>query len=986
MGLFGSERTLAVTVTAKVDAYVAALKQAEQSTTTFSKRVEAEGRRAEKAQKATGAAASVSAREQASAARVQERAAKQAAAAQEKATRKLEQESARKVALERKAAAASVRAAEEQRQAWQQVSQIQAAAGAALAASVGGVVATYARFDQQLSKVRAVSGASGDAMKALSDAALQAGKDTVFSASEAAQAEAELAKVGLNASQIIGGALNGALNLAAAGSITLADAAVAAGQTMKTFELGAKDVPAIADALAAGANKSAADVQDLTMALSQGGLVAHQTGMTMQQTIGVLSAFADNALMGSDAGTALKNMLIRLTAPTGKAAQDLAKLGISVYDANGQFVGITQVAGQWQAAMSQLTDEQRNMYSNTILGTDAIRAGNIMYRLGAEGIQQYVDGVTDAGAASRVAATQTDNLIGDFERLKGALETAVIQSGGGANGVLRDMTQALTGVVEAVDGLPGPLKETAVGVAAATAAVLLLRAGLTQVVIRSAEAKIAMETLGLSSGKMAGKVGAAAATLRGPWGLALTAGTIVLGAFASKHAKAKQAVEALTDAVRADSGAIGENTVMRVKQELETNGVGEAAKRLGVKFVDLAQASLGNADALTRVTASLDAYYKTVEASGGSTLVAEQDVNSLLGAIGAQKEKIDASIASYKEQQAILAGMPGATSNAAGGVRALGGALSDAADDASTADDRLKDFSQSLEDLYAQTFGVAEAEDRFAGSLQDMAKQAKESHGKVRGNSEAARDLRAAMRDAFQESLNVVDAFAKTGASSDKVAEKTAAVKRKFLDQARAAGISRDEVLKYAAAFDHVPREASTTIKVNGIDAAARKIASLSSDIRNIPSLQAAIHTAYGSAPKKAQGGLIPGPPSTADTVPAYLSTGEYVVRASAVQRLGVQRLDHMNATGTVPAFATGGLVSPARLAAGGQVTATHKWTPAAAVGSSTGGRVVVEEHHHHYHLDGAAVAGTARAYAAEVGRVQARRARNAERYGSARS
>lgn len=984
VGMMGGERTLAVTVTAKVDAYVTALKQAEQSTKRFSKSVEAEGKKTERSHKSTGVSATVSARAQEAAAKKQERAAKQAATAQERAAKRQEQAAARQAAAERKVAAASKQAAESQRAAWNDVSQVQAGAGAALAAAVGGVVVTYAKYEQQLSRVRAVSGATEDEMKALSAAALQAGKDTVFSASEAAAAETELAKVGMSAAEIIGGSLRGALDLAAAGGLDLATAAETAGKTMKTFGLKAKDVPRIADALAAGANKSAANVSDLSMALAQGGQVAHQTGMSMEDTVGVLAAFADNALLGSDAGTSMKTMLQRLAAPTAEASATMQRLGIDAYDAAGNFVGITDVAGQLQARMSSLTVEQRQQAMATIFGSDAVRAASILYNLGAEGLKTYTDGVRDSGSASRVAAVQTDNLIGDFERLKGALETAVIQSGGGANGVLREMTQTLTGVVEMVDGLPGPLKQSAVGFAAAAAAALILRAGLTQVMIRSAEAKVAMDTLGLASGRMAGKTGAAAAALRGPWGIAFAAGTIILGAFASKNAKAKAAVEELTDAVRADSGAIGENTALRVQQALREDGVADAAKRLGVEFVDLAQAALGNDAALARVTATLDAYKSGVEAAGGSTLVAEQDVTQLLDAIGVQKGKVDASVASWQEQQAILAAMPGAAKNAAGGVNGLTGAVDADAAAADTATSKLSDFTQALDDLYARTFGVAEAQDAFSASLQEMAKQAKESKGKVAGNSEAARDLRAQMRDTFKESLNLVEAFKRTGASQGQVAAKSKAVRDEFVLVASKAGISGEEIKKYAAAFDKIPAAVTTRVTVTGVEAARQKIAGLSANIRNIPSLQAAIYNAHGVG--RAEGGLIPGPPSTADTVQARLSTGEYVVRASAVQRLGVQRLDHMNATGTVPGFAAGGYVSPAKFATGGQVTSTHKWTPAAAVGVPTGPAMVVEEHHHHYHLDGAAVAGTARTYAAEVDRANAKRVNNALKYGSARS
>jgi len=113
--------------------------------------------------------------------------------------------------------------------------------------------AAYA-FDKQMSAVGAVADASAAQLTQLRAAALQAGKDTAFTATQAAQAEEELAKAGVNTADILGGALKGTLNLAAAGSLELADAAKIAAQAMVEFELKGKDVGNIADIIASGAN------------------------------------------------------------------------------------------------------------------------------------------------------------------------------------------------------------------------------------------------------------------------------------------------------------------------------------------------------------------------------------------------------------------------------------------------------------------------------------------------------------------------------------------------------------------------------------------------------------------------------------------------------------------------------------------------------------------------------------------------------------
>src|SRR5690606_28547563 len=157
-------------------------------------------------------------------------------------------------------------------------------------------------------------------------------------------AQAELVKAGVSVSDVLGGALTGSLSLAAAGQLDLADAATISAQAMNVFGLGGDQVAHIADVLAAGANKSAADVGQLGDALRQGGLVAKQTGLSMEETVGVLSMFADSALVGSDAGTSLRTMLQRLVPQSDEAADAMARLGLDFFDAPGQFVGIAEVA------------------------------------------------------------------------------------------------------------------------------------------------------------------------------------------------------------------------------------------------------------------------------------------------------------------------------------------------------------------------------------------------------------------------------------------------------------------------------------------------------------------------------------------------------------------------------------------------------------------------------------------------------------------
>ena len=145
------------------------------------------------------------------------------------------------------------------------------------------------------------------------------GADTKFSASEAAGAIEQLAKAGVSTRDILDGGLTGSLNLAAAGSIDVGEAAETAASAMTQFGLSGSDVTHVADLLAAGAGKAQGGVTDLAYALKYAGVPAHALGVSIEETTGVLAEFASAGILGEQAGTTLRSMLLSLSAPTTRA-------------------------------------------------------------------------------------------------------------------------------------------------------------------------------------------------------------------------------------------------------------------------------------------------------------------------------------------------------------------------------------------------------------------------------------------------------------------------------------------------------------------------------------------------------------------------------------------------------------------------------------------------------------------------------------------
>ncbi|WP_248760220.1 phage tail tape measure protein [Pseudarthrobacter sp. SSS035] len=400
-----------------------------------------------------------------------------------------------------------VQSAQRHEEAWSKSGGALLGFGAAVAIGVGMAIKSYAEFDKAMSEVKAATHASAGDLELLRGAAINAGADTAYSAREAAEAITELSKAGVTTKDILSGGLDGALSLAAAGSLEVADAAELAATAMVQFKLSGDQIPHLADLLAAGAGKAQGSVQDLGAALNQSGLIAASTGLSIEETTGGLAAFASAGLLGSDAGTSFKTMLQSLTPNSKEAEKEMARLGISAYDQQGKFIGLSKFAGVLQDSMRGVSDESRNASMKIIFGSDAVRAANVLYEQGAKGIADWTAKVNDSGYAAATAAIKQDNLAGDIEKLGGSLDSVFLKSGSGANEVLRSLAQSAERVIDVVGGIPGPLLQTGLGLAAVTGGAALVGGAFLTTFPKILETKRAFSELAESSPKLAGGLG-----------------------------------------------------------------------------------------------------------------------------------------------------------------------------------------------------------------------------------------------------------------------------------------------------------------------------------------------------------------------------------------------------------------------------------------------------------------------------------------------
>jgi TP901 family phage tail tape measure protein len=709
-------------------------------------------------------------------------------------------------------------AADKQRSHAQSFDNIANAAGMAGAAIVGGfglIVHSAMQFDSAMSAVSAASDATSGQMEQLREAAISAGAATKFSATEAAEAETELAKAGISTADILGGALTGSMSLAAAGGLSLADAATDAAQAMKIFGLGGQDVGHIADVLAAGANKSAADVKTLADAMKQGGLAAANAGLSLEETVGTLAAFADNAMVGSDSGTSLKTMLMALSNPSKESALMMQHLGIAAYDAGGAFVGITALAEQLRTKLGGLTQAERDQAMAQIFGSDATRAATVLYRLGAEGVQEYVKAVNSAGAADDTAREKMNNLSGDVEQLKGSFETLTVQSGSAVSGGLRDLTQAATRAVNAVGEIPAPVATAGMWLTGLTGVAMATGAGLLMARNKVKDLQESLTSLGPVGAKASGALGATAAAT-GKLTVALVAlqtASAAMGHDVSPSVqKTAQELEKLGESgkksgdalshLSSDLGTLGSGALAKFSNGFA--GVTESLTGLGSVFDESLYHAKERISAIDQGMAALVSAGKTDEAAKAFDRLAKEGKKA-----GISMDDLKAGLPLY---EAAIAGANkaqltsiAATERAKAETDLLGGSLENAVNHYGSLKDAIDGFNGAAESTTKATIDAEKAVDDLSDSLTSNGATLDLTTQKGRDNQQAIFGVTDAARDAAQAT------YAQTGSLSQ-----AQAVYSSYIGQLQStmkqAGFTQGQIDALTAAYAKIPREITTTI------------------------------------------------------------------------------------------------------------------------------------------------------------------------------
>lgn len=838
-----------------------------------------------------------------------------------------------------------------------------ALAGAAMAVGLGVAVKRFADFDSAMSAVKANVGGTVEEMERLRQAALTLGADSQFSATEAAQGINELGKAGIQTADILNGGLKGALDLAAAGQISVAQAAETTASAMTQFGLQGDDAVKVADLLANGANKAQGGVGDLGAALGQAGLVAAATGLSIEETAAGLTAFASAGLIGSDAGTSFKTMLQRLSAPSGEAAAKMAELGISAYDAQGNFVGLEAVAGQLQAGMEDLDPATRNAAMATIFGSDAVRASNVLYQEGAAGIRAWTDEVTVQGAAAAQAATLTDNLTGDIERLGGAFDSVLIQTGSGANDSLRTLTQGLEGLVTVVGKIPGPVLLAGTGLAAIALTVpkgisafrnytaTLDSVGLSfdKIAARGPRAAKGVELAGKAAG-VAGKafvglaVAAAAAEILGD-----DVSVVGVQGLTADLLAADDAVAKFSASVKANAAEMGniqgnlENYGDVLRATFDPNFLDSFTRKgdafLGAISLGMIDLTTTTDDAAARL-GDLDGVLAGLVASGNADQAATL-FEEFAAAAEEQGVNIDALKTKLPGYSEALAGADNAQRNAVGSGAALATSTEDLATQAEKAEDALSALKDAIDGLGSPTAAARAANREFQAAIDAVSASIEENGKTLNINTAEGRANQAALDDIRNATLDKVQADFELTGSTEAATTAMQNGRDAFVDAAIQAGLTKTKAEELATQLGLIPEDVSILVSQSGAEAAAAQISGAAVDRYSTIWVTrrfrgSDLSSDFQGVGGRAGGGPIWGPGTkTSDSVPIWASQGEFMQKAAAVDKYGYGFMEAVNSLRFPVELARG-------LARGGPVT--PQYAPPTQYVQSMGGPTTFSE------------------------------------------
>jgi len=333
------------------------------------------------------------------------------------------------------------------------------------------VVKLSSDFESAMSKVSAISGATGSDLDALNRKAQEMGAKTKFSATESAEAFTYMAMAGWKTKEMLQG-IEGIMALAAADGLDLATTSDIVTDALTAFGLSASDSSHFADVLAKASSNANTNVSLLGESFKYAAPVAGALGYSAEDTAIALGLMANAGIKGSQGGTALRSALTRLIKPTDDAAALMEKYGLSMTNADGSMKSLGQVMDMLRNNMGDLTEAEQAQAAAILFGQEAMSGMLSIINASNKDYEQLTNAIYNAdGAAQQMAETMLDNLSGQLILLKSALEGLALQFGEILMPYIKQFVTWLQNLTQKLQELTPEQKEQIVKWAAIAAAI-----------------------------------------------------------------------------------------------------------------------------------------------------------------------------------------------------------------------------------------------------------------------------------------------------------------------------------------------------------------------------------------------------------------------------------------------------------------------------------------------------------------------------------
>lgn len=744
------------------------------------------------------------------------------------------------------------------------------------------------------------------------------------------------------------------------------------------------DVGRLGSALVELGNNGAStekDIMELAHRLAGAGAMFH---LSEAQVLGLGNAMASVGIEAEAGGTAMTMAFNQIDRAVREGGSGLETLARTAGMTGEQFKQAWQsnAAGATAAFIKGLGGVIKSGGdANKILddlGMGGIRTADTMKRLASAG-----DLLTDSLQMGEEAWQNNSALIEEYAKRAETTEAKVQTAWNNIRDAGISMGQALLPIISDIatnvgylasvfGSLPQPVQTAMVGMLGVVATLSLVGGGAMKLVTSIASAREAINALGWSMSTLTTKAG--------PIGLALAAVGLAIGAFVSHQAKAKQAADEYSQAMQGQTDAINENTRAVAAKNLADKGIFDDAKKLGIGLDVVTDAALGNKEAMQQVMEATKAADGAINgATSAMAAYAPQAaentdaMHNVREAVLGQNEALEAGVQKARDMNEAMGESSSATDQHS------------SATDENTAkiDDNTRALQENIDKQLEQSNSKASAlnteiaynaaldkASQVTGEL--VGKQAElgtvsiDASGKIDLTSEAGRRFGSVVADVVQKTNSQVEALGKANAGAAEQARVQETARQAIFNAAVQMGVGEQAARALADSYFGIPGQVYTKIFApgafeseqaaqkfydelmrlppdkqteiiskldrSGVDAAKAALAAINDKTVTVwTRVQGEGRNAFiqGGGGRMvagaATGGYISGPGSgTSDSIPAWLSNGEYVIKAASVRKLGLARLNHMNATGNVPRFASGGYAGPTR------------WAPQAASGGTT--------------------------------------------------